>query len=428
MATHNRSGHVYVQRAQLLMEQARFELAEKEVRQALALEPDYPIAHALLGGCLSEQKRHKEALAEVHTAIGLAPHDSYNYYALAKVYFNKRSMVEAKKAIEEALRLEPDETWYIAMLAELEAQGDRWKAVLKIAEHGLQIDPLDASFHNFRGLALVKLNRTQEAELSQKTALGLEPDNAFSYANQGWTLLEQGQNRAALEYFREALRLEPEYVLAKVGLAQALKARYPLYRWALRFTLWSTKSGAGSDLRIGRNKLLLRLVAGVFLVTFCLPFSQIAFAFALFLLVLLVWTAEPIADFFLQFNRFGRLMLSKVDFFVANFVIVGLAATLVSFVAAAIAGSIPLLWLGLTLLAAVASLTLAFKGPLTIAGQLLMVGYAIFLGWLLVQSLSDIQRHPHWVSELTPCFLAALIPIGAVGLFCLIRPYTGQAA
>ena len=65
-----------------------------------------------------------------------------------------------------------------------------------------------------------------------------DPDDAFSHANQGWTLLEQGNRKKAMEHFRESLRLDPTNGWAQAGLVEAIKAGNPVYAVMLKYFLW----------------------------------------------------------------------------------------------------------------------------------------------------------------------------------------------
>ena len=65
--------NAHFQRASMLMEQARYSLAEDELRQALAQDPDDGMAHAMLALCLSYQEKFNDAQQEVETAIHLIP-------------------------------------------------------------------------------------------------------------------------------------------------------------------------------------------------------------------------------------------------------------------------------------------------------------------------------------------------------------------
>ena len=67
----------HLQRARLLLEQTRYDLAEQELRQALVLEPNDAVAHALLAFCLVHQDKYAEASQESEAAIHLAPDEPF---------------------------------------------------------------------------------------------------------------------------------------------------------------------------------------------------------------------------------------------------------------------------------------------------------------------------------------------------------------
>jgi Tfp pilus assembly protein PilF len=110
----------------------------------------------------------------------------------------------------EQLRFELAETEFRGDLAE-DPQNAISHALLtfRLTERGLERSPEDVPCTNMRAMALVRLNRRDEAGATIATALARNPEIAFSHANQGWTLLHQGDHRRAIEHFREALRLDP---------------------------------------------------------------------------------------------------------------------------------------------------------------------------------------------------------------------------
>src|SRR5436190_595817 len=147
--------HALFQRALILHQQGRHADAERELRQALGMNPNDWAAHAMLALCLAERKEFAQANYEADAAVGL-----------------------------------------------------------------------------------VKLGRRGEAGAAIDAALARDPQNATTHANQGWTLLHQGDPRKALEHFREALRIDPDLEWARAGIVEALKARYVAYRWILMYFLW----------------------------------------------------------------------------------------------------------------------------------------------------------------------------------------------
>ena len=66
-----------LERAILLYQQSRYDMAAEELRQSLAAQPQDPYSHALLGLCLAHQEQYQEATAEAHQAIRLGPDFSF---------------------------------------------------------------------------------------------------------------------------------------------------------------------------------------------------------------------------------------------------------------------------------------------------------------------------------------------------------------
>src|SRR5258706_797883 len=115
-----------LQRALVLYEQSRHELAEEQLRQALAAEPDEPYAHALLALCLAHRERFDDAIAAARQAVHLAPDFDFAHYAHASVLHDRNHLDEAQGAIEEALRLSPNDSDYWAVLSQIRINQRNW--------------------------------------------------------------------------------------------------------------------------------------------------------------------------------------------------------------------------------------------------------------------------------------------------------------
>lgn len=310
-----------LERGLLLYQQSRHELAEAELRQALAAEPHDAYAHALLGLCLVERKQFKPATDEAQQAIHLAPDFPFAHYALARVLYERNHYKEARAAVEEAIRLDAVDADYFSLLAAIHFDEKRWQEALNAAEQGLQFDPEHVGCTNLRAMAMVKLGRRAEAGATIDAALAKAPENAVTHANQGWTYLEKGEPKKALEHFREALRLDPENEWARQGIVEALKARNIIYAVMLKYFLWMSKlsSQAQWAIIVGGyigNRILGGLAKGnPDLAPWVLPLRILYITFAV-----LTWTAYPMFNLLLRLNRFGRLALTPEQTVESNWV------------------------------------------------------------------------------------------------------------
>lgn len=298
------------QRGMVLYAQDRFDLADREFRKGLSEEPDDPVGHAYLALCLARQKRNDEALREANEAVRLAPDLSFVHHVRGGVLFDQDRYLEAEAAVGTAIQLDPHDAGNFGLMAAIKFARRLWPEALNAAEKGLQIDPEHPGCTNFRALALVKLGRKDEAGHALHSALANDPENALTHANQGWAYLHRGDHARALEHFREALRIDPELEWAQTGIVEALKARHLVYRLMLRFFLWMDRLSQSAQWTVlllfifGRNILASLAEAQPTLAPFIAPVLSLTFGF-----LLLTWIASPLFDFFLMFNRFGRLAL-----------------------------------------------------------------------------------------------------------------------
>jgi len=364
-----------IQRAELLIDQGRFDLAEAEIRRALAADANDPAAHALLALCLDAQKKHRQAMQAARQAIALAPDFPFAHYVLAVAHHNQREYKEARACIHEAIRLDPAQADFRALLATTLFNAERWAEALAAADEGLALDAEHVECLNLRAMALTKLGRTAEAHQSISAALRRSPENADAHANTGWTLLNQNKPQQSLEHFREALRLEPGNDWARAGLVEALKARNPIYRLLLAYFLWMMK--LDSRVRMGvifGGYVVYRLMRGAAetqpqVTPFVLPFIILYIGF-----VWLTWLGVPLFNLILRLNPYGRYALNKQQLLVSNVFGAMLAAIVLSLVAFLIWPTQILLLLALILFMLTFPATNALSAPAGTGRMLRLVG------------------------------------------------------
>ena len=298
----------------MLMNMGRYDEAERRLRQLLLAEPQNADAHILLAHCLLEGKKFDEATSEAETAVGLRPDESRAHYALARVWYARRYPDKAAKAIEEAIRIDPHDADYHSFRAALLFERSRWQDALAASEAALAIDPEHVAANNFRAMALVKLGRRAEAGQTIDAALARSPEDAFSHANKGWALLEARKPKEALDHFREALRLDPNFEYARLGIIEALKARNPIYGLFLRYALAMAKLppkwqfgvlvGAYFGNRFLRNLARQNPELEPYLMPIFIAYGVFA---------LWTWLARPVFNLLLRLHPLGKHALSQEE-------------------------------------------------------------------------------------------------------------------
>lgn len=298
------------QRAVLLNQHGRHADAERELRQALAQDPHYARAHAMLALTLTAQVKFREASEEAEAAVGLEPDLPFGHYAMAKVMLDRHRPADAAKAIDEAIRHDPQNPDYYALLASIRMEQRSWADALAAADRGLQVDAEHSNCVNLRAMALVKLGRNEDAAKTVQDALQKNPENAVTHANKGWALLHQNQPKQAMFHFRESLRLDPTSQWARAGIVEALKARNPIYRLMLMYFLWMSKLGHRVQWAI--------LVGGYFGYRFALDQVHANPSLGKYLWPLIVaycifaalsWLADPLFNLMLRLHPYGKYAL-----------------------------------------------------------------------------------------------------------------------
>jgi tetratricopeptide (TPR) repeat protein len=318
-----------IERAQLLINQSRFEMAEKELRSAVSQDPDDFRAHALLAYCLLRLGRQGEALAEADIAIAKEPGAPYPHYMRALTLVETGRRAEAKMAAREAIRLDPTDADHFALLGGIHLDDKSWAEALKSAESALVLDAEHVQGANVRAAALVKLGRAAEAGRTLDAALAREPESAVTHANMGWTLLERGDHKKALEHFREALRLDPEQEWAREGIVESMKARNPAYRLMLQYFFFMSKLPPKGQWIVVIVALVgMRLLRAT--ATAYPPFEPAAMVIGVLYVLFMAatWLARPLFDLVLRLDKFGRLCLSRDQIRGSNLLGLTLSASL----------------------------------------------------------------------------------------------------
>ena len=126
-----------------------WESAEAEARQAIALQPNYALAHLLCAHILSNSERHEEAEEEIRAAAELDPASTHMRAIYAQLLFQARRYEAAMAQARKALVLNPDAWIANIVTGKLHIQYGRFDE----AQHSLQ-RAFDLSGGNTEALGL----------------------------------------------------------------------------------------------------------------------------------------------------------------------------------------------------------------------------------------------------------------------------------
>jgi tetratricopeptide (TPR) repeat protein len=300
------------QRGLLLAEQGRNDLAIPEFQRHLATEPGDAFAHAYLALCYTYLEKFEDATRHVREAIQLQPDLAFAHYVSAYILQERNRPEEALAPVQEAIRLDPYFAGAFGLLAQIHLSEKRHQQALEAAEQGLEIDPENVACQNLRAMALKNLGRHNDAAAALDSALERDPENSYTHANKGWALLEKSDPKQALHHFQEALRLEPSNDWAREGIVVALKSRYRIYAWMLKYFLWMSKMTKQKQWMVVIGIFFaMRMLSGLSnsqpaLAPFIDPLRTVVMIFAV-----MTWIADPLFNLALRLNKYGRLALSR---------------------------------------------------------------------------------------------------------------------
>lgn len=296
----------------ILLHQKKYNEAEKLLKELLQTDVNNTNYLLQLGHLYMEQKRNDEAEKMFNNVIAISPDDDRAYYYKGHLYFNMDRYQNAEELAREAVRLDPQYAENYTLLANIQLARKEFESALENADRAVAIDPQSVNAINVRSLILTKLNRGSESKESIESSLQEDPHNEFTHANYGWVLLENGDHKKALVHFGEALRIDPNFENAQIGLIESMKAKNIIYRWFLKYSFWISNMSAQSQWI-----LMLGFFFGFRILSYVSEKNELFGKILTPALVLLgvmalsTWLINPVSNLFLRFNKYGNLLLSK---------------------------------------------------------------------------------------------------------------------
>jgi tetratricopeptide (TPR) repeat protein len=203
-----------------LGKQSRYEEAERTVRLALSLQPDFPHLHEDLGSVLALQQRFEEAVPCFRRAIELEPRLPLAHKKLGEALVALDRGREADEAFEEFFELDPSKGDVALALVDLRA-GRKPEAVDKLRKILRETpDNVDA-MRALAGIYLRDGEQLSDAEALLRRATELAPDFEALWMLLGTLLIESNRHADALGCFNRVTTLDPEHATAWSGLGNA---------------------------------------------------------------------------------------------------------------------------------------------------------------------------------------------------------------
>ena len=164
--------------------------------------------------------------AQSHMKAGeLAEAEELYKQVLTKFPKNKKAIqgyqkLKAGITLKGSLNSEPP-TEQIDELINLYNQG-RFEEVLAKAKHLIDLFPKEVTLHNIQGVSNAALQRYDAAIDSYRQAIKINPYYPDSYSNMGSALKGKGYLDAAIDSYKQALKIKPDYAEAYYNMGISL--------------------------------------------------------------------------------------------------------------------------------------------------------------------------------------------------------------
>ncbi len=214
-----------IQRAWAAYQSDYHELAEREARGALVIEPNHAEASSLLSMCALQRRDRDGAVKFASQAIESAPHFAIFHYRLALIHGRFGDHLKAEPAVQTSLAHDPEFAPAYSLYAWIHhARGDVTTALDTVNE-ALRFDPNDEHALTLRIELLAEAGFVELSDKAANVALEIYPNSAHVHATIGALKLKHRQHHLAAVHLRESSRLAPGKRLVRNQFVQALEKR-----------------------------------------------------------------------------------------------------------------------------------------------------------------------------------------------------------
>lgn len=218
-------------------ELGHLEEAEGSWLRALELDPDLAAAHYGLGHLALGRGESEAAVRHLERAVALQPNAGRGHHTLGLAY---RDLGEVDRAAEhlalggateytlgdaltEEIGLLPTGSQALVRLALMAVLGGEMEVAIRLLEQAVERDSASAFARRNLAVALEDAGRPDEALVSYRRLVELEPDDAIAHHALGRLELAAGAIDPAFAHLRRAVELAPDYKQARYTLATALE-------------------------------------------------------------------------------------------------------------------------------------------------------------------------------------------------------------
>ena len=201
--------------AQILLYDGQFEAAKRELEQSLALAPNQPATHVLLGTVFMKQERPADATPEYAKAVEQAPGQATYMLHLAQSYLSVGEKEKARAICQDVLdRVDSGSGDALTLMADvLAADGDFVRALAN-AQRAIESTPISKRkqqtyYIRKKASLLRRSGKPQQAVMTLQSLTGQELADPDVLEEMAKSWQASGDSKQAAATFEKALRTNP---------------------------------------------------------------------------------------------------------------------------------------------------------------------------------------------------------------------------
>jgi tetratricopeptide (TPR) repeat protein len=165
---------------------------------------------------LTERNDPEAALADMKRVFLFDSTKADYHFVISDVYFALNKFSKVKESLNMCVDLDPYHVDGRMKLAEMELYLKNYKEVLNNLDFLLKKDMFNAKAYFIKGMAFKETGDTAKAISSFQTTVEQDPDYYHAYMQLGLLHYEK-RNKLALDYFTNALKIQPKSIEALYG-------------------------------------------------------------------------------------------------------------------------------------------------------------------------------------------------------------------
>ncbi|MBD3868343.1 MAG: tetratricopeptide repeat protein [Acidobacteria bacterium] len=214
-------------RALMLANAGDMEESVEFFEKAIKDEPDDAGRRDTFAKVLYQLEQFDEAEAQAQSAVALDPSNISTYLVLYSIYVGNDDFESARQALETAREQDPADREVLERVAWLASRNGEPEDAIAAYEAMTAADPGDVEAWVALGGLYAEQGKMDQSEAAYRTVVELDPSNAYkTFFNIGVLMeskdvLTDVDNKRAVEAFRKAVEIKPDYAEAWRRLAFA---------------------------------------------------------------------------------------------------------------------------------------------------------------------------------------------------------------